>query len=100
MEENLNKNMYVHMYRDNHLTWLFTWNAESELYFNLKIWLKKQPLDGLLGRSSSALPDRKEQMPHEDHAVVQVMGRLGLMDVTPHGGSRQTTGHGRRRDVS
>ena len=41
MEENLNKNMYVHMYMANHLTWLFTWNAESELYFNLKIWLKK-----------------------------------------------------------
>ena len=29
------------MYMDNHLTWLFTWNAKNELYFNLKIWLKK-----------------------------------------------------------
>lgn len=29
------------MYIDNHLTWLFTWNAKNELYFNFKIWLKK-----------------------------------------------------------
>lgn len=34
-----------------------------------------QPLDGLLGRSSSALPGRKEQM--------QVVGRLGLVAVSP-----------------
>ena len=29
------------MYIDNHLTWLFNWNAKNELYFNFKIWLKK-----------------------------------------------------------
>lgn len=42
-----------------------------------------QPLDGLLGRSSSALLGRKAQMPCEDHAVVQVVGRLGLVAVSP-----------------
>lgn len=41
--------------------------------------IKKEPLDiVVLGSSSSVLADRKEQMLHEEHAVVEVVGLFGF----------------------